>query len=144
MAYLALTLKRPWPYAIFKYGKDIENRVWVPAPDRLRQRDDFYIHAGSNWDQQGAEWIDYHFGSVPPKAEHPTGIIGRVKYDGWASAHPSEWFNGPKGWLLTDRLEFKEPVPCGGALNLWPIPKFLHSVIVDAEGQALKTEEATE
>lgn len=140
MDYLALTLKRPWPYAIFFLNKDIENRVWVPDPKRLKPKEQFYIHAGSNWDKNGAEWIEYHYGLIPAKSDHPTGIIGRVQYNGWASDHFSDWFIGPKGWLLSDQLQFPEPVDCTGHLNLWPINESLRPQ-VDAQVKAAKEQQ---
>ncbi len=50
----AMTWHRPWPFAIFSLGKDIENRRWAP---QIGVREKLAIHAGKRWDEAGAAWI---------------------------------------------------------------------------------------
>ena len=119
----ALTLKRPWPWAIYQLGKPIENRVWRPAPDKLAPGDPLLIHSGKGWDKAGAEWIETEIGfRVPPKNEHPTGLTGWVKYQGWLLKSESRWFQGPIGWQIPDPHEFERPIECSGRLGLWIPP----------------------
>lgn len=116
----AITLVRPWPFAILHAGKRIENRSWTPHRFQLSVGSLLAIHAGSKWDQDGADWIDITFGiDVPPKSEHVAGaIVGIVRYAGIAYKSPDPWFFGPVGWVLED-VRAIEPIPHRGALGLW-------------------------
>lgn len=85
----ALTLWRPWPYAIFHLDADIakrvENRSWLPPERILGER--IAIHAGKRWDDFGADYIDealFKVGRMKAHGEIPDrwsrieaeGIIG--------------------------------------------------------------------
>lgn len=47
----ALTLWRPWPWAILYGGKAVENRTWAPPSAYIGRR--IAIHAGKKWDEYG-------------------------------------------------------------------------------------------
>lgn len=113
----AITLIRPWPWAILHAGKRIENRSWAPS---LKPGDLLAIHAGNKWDQVDANWIARYFNiSVPSKADHVAGaIVGIARFVGVVYKSPNEWFFGPVGWLLDD-VRAIDPIPCRGALGLW-------------------------
>lgn len=115
----AITLIRPWAWAILYAGKRIENRSWPPG-QQLRLSEMLAIHAGSKWDQDGADWIEIAFGvDVPPKNEHVAGaIVGIVRYAGVVHKSPDPWFFGPVGWVFED-VRVIEPIPHRGALGLW-------------------------
>jgi len=34
----------------------------------------------------------------------------------------SQWYHGPHGWVMRDRILLPEPVPCCGAQGLWNVP----------------------
>ena len=122
----ALTLIRPWPWAIFHAGKDVENRSWKPAVSLLKRGDLLAIHAGQGWDEDGKDFIegegdgDY----IPARRDHPTGIVGVVRYLGCEGDSISPWFFGPYGWRIDPVRAFTdaEVVPCKGALGLWTLP----------------------
>lgn len=63
----ALTLWRPWPYAIFHLpphvAKRVENRSWKPPVTLIGHR--IAIHAGKTWDEAGAVVVpDPPYGEV--------------------------------------------------------------------------------
>ncbi len=138
----ALTLHRPWPEAICRHGKLIENRVWAPPP-KVRGRP-MLLHAGAYFDGAGADAIRELGFSVTPKGEAPQGLVGICRVVGVLREGPtplslprvasvydrayqkhveslttSPWFSGPWGWVLADVVELPEAVPCKGALGLW-------------------------
>ena len=117
----AITLYRPWSYAVAHLGKDIENRSWkcpLPIGSNLA------IHSGQKWDKQGAEWIKNTLGLQLPKEEEiqPGQIICVITFGGNLTESESKWFFGPYGWALEDAFVLPEPVPCKGAQGLWSIP----------------------
>lgn len=118
-----LTLIRPWPWAIFKAGKDVENRSWLPSPTRLQPGEWIAIHAGAKWDELDADWIQETFGlDFPSKAQHQSGlIVGLVRFSGFCTKSDSLWFFGPYGWQWDRMIELAEPIPHKGALGLWTL-----------------------
>ncbi len=69
----ALTLHRPWPWAIIHGSKRVENRSWAPPAWLIGQR--LAIHAGKRWDADGADYVesvtqadDEDFASLPDSA----------------------------------------------------------------------------
>jgi hypothetical protein len=125
----ALTLKHPWPYAICRLGKDIENRTWSPGC-RLAVGDWFAIHGGVP--PKGAAFeefaddlddLDDVFPRDRPAAETiMPGIVAVCRFGGAVSSSASIWFNGPVGWVLAEAVVLPEPVPCMGAQGLWDLP----------------------
>ena len=133
----AVTLIRPWPYAVTDLDKDVENRSYVPSG--IKKGDWFAVHAGKSWDKGGAHWIEETFWkTIPPEPEHPTGIVAIAEYLGhfsggdrgikncsWLIGEPlldSSWFSGPYGWKLGRVVKLSEPVPCRGYQKVWSIP----------------------
>jgi len=146
----ALTLWRPWPYAIFHLPADIakpvENRTGPPPSSLVGER--IAIHAGKTWDDSG-KWLiqdlmcvhlDLDEWRLPD--EQPEGIIGTVRLRGvkrgadhWtaqlvagellANAGSGVWYRGPYGWLLDDVRALPEPIPCKGQRGLWDVPEEL-------------------
>lgn len=82
----ALTLWRPWPYAIFHLPADIakrvENRSWKPPDWLLGER--IAIHAGATYDREGADFIGEHLADIGRLAElkKVPGHDARVKAEG--------------------------------------------------------------
>lgn len=128
----ALTLIRPWPWAIIHAGKPVENRTWAPPASLIGRP--IAIHAGKKWDDAAAGDIASaaDLSVLPAEAQREgivaVAIIDRVVRGEWhpGSKDPvlaSEWYSGPVGWVLRDVVELREPVPCRGAQGLWPVPE---------------------
>lgn len=133
----ALTLWRPWPWAIFHapaaIAKRIENRPWKPW--HLIRGKRIALHAGKHWDAEGAGRILQLVleGSRPPTRtpEHwvEEGIIGTACVDGYiedyqlaADLGQGPWWTGPYAWVLSDVRALPRAIPCKGKQGLWTIP----------------------
>lgn len=127
----ALTLIRPWGWAIVHGGKDVENRTWAPPAKFIGEM--IAIHHGKKFDEKAAEEIVefLEMDELPPEAVDE-GIIGLARIARVVSgrfdpeavdpAQGSPWFSGPVGWVLADRVWLPKPLPCRGAQGLWPVP----------------------
>ena len=143
----ALTLWRPWPNAIFKHGKLVENRTWAPPDSLVGQW--LAIHAGKAVDGEGIvrcmEILKGRAVAYAHDAQDLCGpssvIVGVVRVRGWVcrnqireSAHDklphdlaraaldSPWFCGPFGWVFDFPTRCPSPVPCTGHQGLWNLP----------------------
>jgi hypothetical protein len=134
----ALTLHRPWDFAMAHGGKDIENRPWKPWPSVVGAR--IALHAGMHYDDGGAGYIDslLGLGKAPTASQSRGGfIVATTRIEGWVhedgsyfgvppevarEARRSRWFMGPFGWICADTRPLHEPVPCRGAQGLWAVP----------------------
>lgn len=126
----AITLWRPWPWAIIHLGKDVENRDWRPAPSLLAPGDCLAIHAGKAWDAGAAIWLEGACsGDTPIPAESwlSQGIVAIVRFAGVVETSTSTWFVGRYGWRIEDVVPLPRPVPCRGAQGLWTVPDELLS-----------------
>lgn len=138
-----LSLTRPWPFAILHLGKRIENRSWKPPKWILGNY--IALHAAQSWSKEDFDFISSIAQGrgieIPSKAFHSHSVIvGVAKVDGFIEENnlfdpatlpedQGKWFFGPFGWLLSDVVEFEDPVPCTGALSLWEIkPEILKKV----------------
>lgn len=97
----ALSLTRPWPYAILHLGKRIENRSDKRGrPPMLSYRGWVLLHAAKSWDKGAAAWMR-KAGLLPEPEDcwplsakaladtpgaHLTGIVGRARVLG--EIHP--------------------------------------------------------
>lgn len=142
----AITLHRPWPWAIFSLDKCVENRSWKPPADLIGQR--IAIHAGRRFDDAGAGFIiglGHRVAGISKALDQGiigtatvVGVIKRAERDSshvigrmallagsWGQVSPksaSRWFVGDYGWLLDDRRALPEPIPCKGAQGVWRLP----------------------
>ncbi len=121
----ALTLHRPWPWAILVAGKRLENRSWYRASIRGRV---IALHAGKAWDPDGALFIDRITDlERPPGWEHPaSAIVGACRVGTvWTKCQNVDldqrrWFMGPCAWVLDEVVAFAEPIPnVRGKQGLW-------------------------
>lgn len=130
----AITLHRPWAYAVAHLGKPVENRSWACplAPGSL-----IAIHAGRRFDKDAANWIQQRGYECPPDEEQPTGIVAIVRFVGNVTALDSPWFFGPIGWRLDEVVPIN-PVPCSGQQGLWRVPDDVLPAVRLAYGAALK------
>jgi hypothetical protein len=58
-------------------------------------------------------------------------IIGKVEVIDCVRFHPSKWFFGPWGWVLTNPIHYKKFIPMKGRLGIFNVPaviEFLESV----------------
>lgn len=118
---LALTLHRPWCWAILCAGKDVENRSWRPPAHLVGQF--LAIHSGKIWDEEAALWLLAHGYPVPRQEEWPSGEIrGLVRVQGFGRDVVSPWYSpGKWGWQLADPLLFRTAVPHIGSRGLWRV-----------------------
>lgn len=148
----ALTLWQPWAWAVAHAGKDIENRTWAPPRNALGTR--IAIHAGMRYDDSAWLYLANPTTSpvpasfmlekegvldVPEDDECVRGAILAVATlkdivrlgEGPASISP--WYEGPVGWVLSDTIALRNPVPCRGAQGLWTMPAEVRDAVIAQE-----------
>ena len=125
-----ITLHRPWPYAIVHLGMDIANRTWrYPIEDPYAP---LAIHAGKKWDASAVAFIENLGMTVPPKDQHPTGIIAvcGVMRNVRNGETKSPWFVGPWGWELHEVHALEEPLAINGQQGLWDAPAEFYPLLL--------------
>lgn len=137
----AVTLYRPWPYAIAALGKRIENRHRRPP---LKSGEWIAIHAGKKWDVAGAKWIEsqnlgYSFADFLPEPEHPTGLICIARYLRSITESNDPWFCGPVGWVFDKVIDLPKPISCRGQQWIWSIPEDVRSQLSEALSGSIKS-----
>jgi hypothetical protein len=128
-----ITIRQPWPWAMFNLGKDVENRSWA-----TKHRGPILVHA-SKWsrreemnadlakafitaplDAVKALKVPHGFGVDNFKAQCG-GIVGVVTIVDCVQNHPSPWtIPGQWHWVLADA----RPLPffaCKGRLGIWRV-----------------------
>lgn len=127
----ALTIWRPWPWAIFdlpvEVAKDVENRKWEPPPAMIGRF--IAIHAGKTEDSEDANLMIANIAGKFPPANSQQGIVGIARIAAVVKESRSPWFVGPVGWVLTDRKKFIDPVPCRGMQKLWQVPADVEALV---------------
>ncbi|PZO08918.1 MAG: hypothetical protein DCF25_22015 [Leptolyngbya foveolarum] len=115
----AITLHRPWPYAIAHLGKDIENRTRNLLC--VKPQGWLAIHAGRGYDFTGEDWIRQRFPDchLPELTEQRPGIIAISQFLGNVSESQSVWFGGPVGWQLGEVKVLLDAVDCPGKQGPW-------------------------
>lgn len=118
----ALSIKQPWVYTILYEGKNIENRTW-----QRQYRGWVAIHASKS-PRTGARF-PRGSGKVPNlKTLDYSAICGVAPVVDIVTKTPSKWFQRPNddsvnfGWVMANINRLKRPIPCSGALGLWPVP----------------------
>jgi hypothetical protein len=129
-----LSVRQPWPFAIFHGGKDVENR-----PRRSHHRGPLLIHASASITREEAEdFRDFiqHQGIRGPwcagrnAMDLPTGVIlGVVDMVDCVEASDSRWWMGPYGYVLANPRPFATPIPAKGALGFWRVPERLLATV---------------
>lgn len=118
---IALSIRRPWAWAIINAGKDIENRDWA-----TRFRGTVCIHAAKGMTRDEYEDAADFIGRttawkslVPDRhALERGGIIGVAEIVGCVEASPSPWFFGRYGFVLAN-VQPVEFIPVRGALGFF-------------------------
>lgn len=126
----ALTLHRPWPWAIFFAPpgrlKDLENRRWSA---HWILDETVAIHAGQHVDVPAFDFIERVCGVRPPEDGGATGIVGMVRFTDMVEQSTSPWFTGPIGWRIGMRQALVQPVPCRGSHKLWAVPADVEALV---------------
>jgi hypothetical protein len=138
----ALTLWRPWPWAIFhaKHNpKRIENRPWKPWPSIIGKQ--IVLHAGKTFQKDAmADILEVTQTLVLPASATDFGLIGVATVYGVASseaeceqfmAGQGVWFSGPFAWLLGAVRPFPEPILCDGKQGLWELPRWAEKLVME-------------
>ncbi len=116
-----LSLRQPWPWAIFEpeVDKDRECRSWKPGrPYRL------LIHAGLRIDYAAVEYLT-GLGYAVPDELAVGAIIGRTDTLDWEWGASrvklrSVWaLRGQWNWHLTNKVRAKRPLVCKGQQGLF-------------------------
>lgn len=127
----ALTLTRPWCWAILHAGKDVENRSW-PLPKACTGVP-IALHSGKGFlphNSRPAPLI--HQGDAPREYDEPednrmpwaaSRIVGVV----WFSGHnvfPSRWRDGSRyAWDIARAFALPEPIEdVRGRQRFWMLP----------------------
>jgi len=144
----ALTLKHPWPFAICRLGKRVENRTWHPPSSLIGQR--FAIHGGNIPTGKALDeaWnlahdlgrihkqpldVDSAFDCVFSFA----GIVATAVLDSVVTQSDDPWFDGSGfGWVLRDVIVLPEPIVCKGKQGLWTVPD---EIVKQLEGSEAPT-----
>lgn len=98
-----LSIRQPWAWAIVQGGKDVENRSYP-----TRYRGTVLIHASKGCTraeyEEACESIAEiaHLTPPPLTGIERGGIIGKAVIGACVANHPSPWFFGPWGFVLTD------------------------------------------
>jgi hypothetical protein len=142
-----LSTKQPWIGAIILRDKRTENRGW-PAPPWIIGHD-VALHASRkpDWDAPLKAWTAARLyppwmagitqarwcrdnaavlGAVLAVAGiagcHHSSNAAECRCDRWAAA-------GQYHWAVDDVRPLAEPVPCNGALKLWPMPDDVEKLV---------------
>lgn len=124
-----LSIRQPYAWAIMAGIKPVENRSWSTT-----YRGPLAIHAGKAWyDDERFDRIELacwckEYGVEFPSEIHLGGIVGIVDLVDVVTDHPSEFFDGPYGWVLANPrpVEF---IPMKGRLGLFEIDDRLIRVL---------------
>jgi hypothetical protein len=96
-----LSIRQPWAWAIACGRKKVENRLW-----QTPYRGTVYIHASSNVDRYGADWIRRTFrirvpDDLPRGAVIAVGTLVEV-VTRKRGARYGRWFEGPYGLVFAN------------------------------------------
>ncbi len=119
-----ISVRHPWAWLIVNGFKDIENRTW-----ETQVRGEVLIHAGKYipYEDECSE-IEAKYKVTLPDNFEVGGIVGSTTIVDCVSAHPSKWFIGPFGFVLTGSRTCRFH-PCTGRLGFFTLadlPKNLH------------------
>ena len=147
----AISLLQPWAQLVVMGEKAIETRSWSTA-----HRGKIYIHASKRIDAAAMEMCKkFPFNQfIPDIYALPTGaIIGSceitncnpseglkkvldefLKNKGTAAQAMKELAFGDYsrnrfGFILSNPVQFKEPIPCKGALSIWDVPVEIQNLL---------------
>lgn len=125
----SLSIRQPWAWLICQGFKDIENRTWFST-----FRGNFRIHASKAMTRreydEAKDAVDYINQNCLVSARSiilPSpgdllrgGIIGMAEMTRCVTDHPSPWFFGPYGFVLTKAIELPFQ-PMTGSLGFFEL-----------------------
>lgn len=118
---IALSVRQPWAWAIAAGFKDIENRNRFAISKGDMQPRRIAIHAAQGMTR--AEYEDafetmLRIGVTCPRPDELIrgAIVGAVTVTAIVDSHPSPWFSGPRGLVLTHACPV-DPIPAAGKLG---------------------------
>jgi hypothetical protein len=114
-----ISIRQPWAALIVHGFKDVENRTWP-----TRYRGPVLVQAALRADDVSSEEIERRFGIRPPSALPLGGIVGVTEIVDCVTNHPSKWFVGLYGFVLSN----SRPLPFvkwKGALSIRDAPSEL-------------------
>lgn len=122
----AITVRHPWAWAIIHMGKVVENRSWSTS-----YRGPLLIHASGRLTAEeygdfaefvAAEIDEYDAMPHPHELAETLGhIIGVVDLVDVVEDHPSPWFVGPRGLVLSNPRRLT-PVRLRGQQLIFNVP----------------------
>ena len=120
----ALSFKQPWAWLMCKGFKDIENRNWAT---RFRGR--IYVHASKSKTDMDKETLAFILKRLSNRQASEFilaynqlvfgAIIGELNIIGCMDLHPSPWFFGKYGFLVSEPVLYGTPIPCRGMLSFF-------------------------
>lgn len=116
----ALSLIQPWAHCVVFEGKNVENRNKV-----THMRGTVAIHASKKVETDRFYWLKHDFGiSLEPDEVDYGAIVGFAEIVDVVTARTktaatTKWFSGKYGYVLTNIVTLKKPVPVKGALGFW-------------------------
>lgn len=116
-----ISILQPYAWLIVNGIKPVENRTW---PTHFRGR--ILIHAGKRYSEEDfADDIDrYASRGYPHHREQLVGgIVGEAVVIDCVQDHPSEWFTGPYGFVLTRPVAYPKLIPYRGQLGIFGVPE---------------------
>ena len=133
----AITLHRPWSFAVAHLGKDVENRGW-----RTNYRGLVAIHAGQRWNHDAEEYLDRVANRSIRSAGnvYDEGVVAVANlvdcheayyYGEFCCTHAWAQWTGWH-WVLANVRPLPEPVPCKGRQGLWRLPKDVERAVWSA------------
>jgi activating signal cointegrator 1 len=118
----SLSIAQPWAHCIVSRGKNVENRSW-----NTTYRGTIAIHASGAVSKDRFSWCNKNYGIELDTKDLPYGaIVGfadlvAVITKKSVTTRTKKWFSGDYGFVLTNVIRLKKPVPAKGALNFWKL-----------------------
>lgn len=151
MTMKAVTVQQPYASAIFRLGKDIENRGWVSNHRGL-----LAIHAGLQYAGpdamskirsicDGARALDGFFKHAMMNRGVIIGVVdlaGAYRLKDHNAAEFGRWATGPVCWKLQRPRELPHPIVQLGAQQLWTVPE-PHERLIMAQLDELRARAAS-
>ncbi|MEL7212514.1 MAG: hypothetical protein AAGK92_07620 [Pseudomonadota bacterium] len=118
---LALSVRRPWAWAILHGGKVIENRTLSAIRAGGMTTGAICLHAASGMKEDEYRWGLWRLakhGVVAPRPDAliRSAIIGTIDVVDIVTESDSAWFGGKAGLVLENPVAI-EPIPAKGALG---------------------------
>lgn len=117
-----ISILQPYAWLIVHGIKPVENRTW-----RTTYRGRILIHAGvrySKGDHADHAVLGQRHGIAWPAREAMVGgIVGEAVLTDCVTEHPSEWFNGPFGFVMAQPRAYPRLIPYRGQLSIFGVPE---------------------